>query len=204
MILDNKWYEAQTVQDSVFFTDLQSRSREKIVWFPKTVAKLLVQYKKDQQELKEFLDNAYNNYNLVIALENGNPVESRIVRDRFQKLCGENNFEIVVFHSLRHFSTGYKLKMTNGDVKSVQGDTGHTEAETVTDVYSEIIDEDIRFNAQKKDKEFYSTLDDEEEKPETKPSISDNDMMLPELLKSLSPEMKEQLLKQTLQDQSNG
>ena len=35
MILDNKWYEAQTVQDSVFFTDLQSKSREKIVWFPK-------------------------------------------------------------------------------------------------------------------------------------------------------------------------
>ena len=35
MILDNKWYEAQTVQDSVFFTDLQNRSREKIVWFPK-------------------------------------------------------------------------------------------------------------------------------------------------------------------------
>ena len=35
MILENKWYEADTVQDSGFFTDLQSRSREKIVWFPK-------------------------------------------------------------------------------------------------------------------------------------------------------------------------
>ena len=35
MILENKWYEADIVQDSVFFTDLQSRSREKIVWFPK-------------------------------------------------------------------------------------------------------------------------------------------------------------------------
>ena len=35
MILDNKWYEAQTQKDSGFFTDLQGRSREKIVWFPK-------------------------------------------------------------------------------------------------------------------------------------------------------------------------
>ena len=162
-----------------------------------------MQYKKDQQEMKEFLGNAYNDYNLVIALENGNPVESRIVRDRFQKLCEENDFEVVVFHSLRHLSTRYKLKMTNGDVKSVQGDTGHAEAEMVTDVYSEIIDEDRRFNAQKMDKEFYSTLNDEEEKPETKTSVSDSDMMLLELLKSLSPEMKEQLLKQTLQNQSN-
>ena len=32
MILENKWYEADTVQDSGFFTDLQSRSREKIIW----------------------------------------------------------------------------------------------------------------------------------------------------------------------------
>lgn len=35
MVLENKWYEADTIQDSGFFTDLQSRSREKIVWFPK-------------------------------------------------------------------------------------------------------------------------------------------------------------------------
>ena len=35
MVLENKWYEADTVQDSGFFTDLQSRSREKIIWFPK-------------------------------------------------------------------------------------------------------------------------------------------------------------------------
>ncbi len=35
MILDNKWYEARTVGTAWFFTDLQGRSREKIVWFPK-------------------------------------------------------------------------------------------------------------------------------------------------------------------------
>ncbi len=153
---------------------------------------------KDQQELKEFLGSAYNDYNLVIALENGNPVESRIVRDRFQKLCEENDYEIVVFHSLRHLSTGYKLKMTNGDVKSVQGDTGHAEAEMVTDVYSKIIDEDRRFNAQKMDKEFYSTLNEDTSNQPQDTGFSDSDMALLELLKSLSPEMKEQLLKQTL------
>lgn len=96
-------------------------------------------------------------------MENGNPVESRIVRDRFQKLCEQNGYEKVVFHSLRHLSTGYKLKMTNGDVKSVQGDTGHAEAEMVTDVYSEIIDEDRRYNAQKMDEQFYSTLNHDSE-----------------------------------------
>ena len=126
-------------------------------------------------------------------------MESRIVRDRFQKLCEENDYEIEVFHSLRHLSTGYKLKMTNGDVKSVQGDTGHAEAEMVTDVYSEIIDEDRRFNAQKMDREFYSTLNDDTDAQQPNTGLTDSDMALLELLKSLSPEMKEQLLKQTLQ-----
>lgn len=176
----------------------KTETSNRTVWLPKTVAQLLVQYKKDQQELKEFLGSAYNDYNLVIALENGNPVESRIVRDRFQKLCEENDYEIVVFHSLRHLSTGYKLKMTNGDVKSVQGDTGHAEAEMVTDVYSKIIDEDRRFNAQKMDKEFYSTLNEDTGNQQQDTGFSDDDMALLELFKSLSPEMKEQLLKQTL------
>lgn len=195
-LLDTDWKDFNLLHAGITWTAS--------VWLPKTVAELLVQYQKDQKELQEFLGDAYNNYNLVIALENGNPVESRIVRDRFQKLCEQNGYEKVVFHSLRHLSTGYKLKMTNGDVKSVQGDTGHAEAEMVTDVYSEIIDEDRRYNAQKMDEQFYSTLNhdsemqpqNEEVQPENN-GLSDSDMELLQLLKSLTPEMKAMLLKQS-------
>lgn len=180
----------------------KTETSNRTVWLPKTLALLLVQYKKDQQELKEFLGNAYNDYNLVIALDNGNPVESRIVRNRFQTLCEEHNFEVVVFHSLRHLSTKYKLKMTHGDIKSVQGDTGHAEAEMVTDVYSEIVDEDRRLNAKKLDEEFYDTLNAPKttEAPNTAlpEDVSDNDKLLLELLKSMTPEMKEKLLKESL------
>lgn len=35
MILENGWYESETTTNSGFFTDLQSRSREKISYFPK-------------------------------------------------------------------------------------------------------------------------------------------------------------------------
>lgn len=176
----------------------KTETSNRTVWLPKTVAEYLVQYKKEQQELKEFLGSAYTDYNLVVALDNGNPVESRIVRDRVQKLCNEYGYDYVVFHSLRHLSTGYKLKMTNGDVKSVQGDTGHAEAEMVTDVYSEIIDEDRRLNAQKMDDQFYASLDNEEkEQPEN--TINESDKLLLEMLNSLSQEQKEMLLKQAMQ-----
>ena len=62
----------------------------------------------------------------------------------------------VVFHSLRHTSVTYKLKLSGGDIKSVQGDSGHVQADMVTEVYGHIIDEDRRKNAEMMDNAFYS------------------------------------------------
>lgn len=41
-----------------------------------------------------------------------------------------------------YFSVTYKLKLNKGDIKAVQGDSGHSQTDMVTDVYSHIIDED--------------------------------------------------------------
>ena len=49
------------------------------------------------------------------------------------------------------------------------------------------------------DKEFYSTLNDDTNNPTQDTAVTDSDMALLELIKSLSPEMKEQFLKQALQ-----
>lgn len=40
-------------------------------------------------------------------------------------------------------------------MKSVQGDSGHSRMDMVAEVYSHIIDEDRRFNAQKFEEQFY-------------------------------------------------
>lgn len=47
----------------------------------------------------------------------------------------------IVFHSLRHSSITYKLKLNQGDIKSVQGDSGHAQASMGADQYSHILDE---------------------------------------------------------------
>ncbi|WP_143440846.1 tyrosine-type recombinase/integrase, partial [Klebsiella pneumoniae] len=67
----------------------------------------------------------------------------------------ENNLPPVVFHSLRHSSITYKLKLNGGDIKSVQGDSGHSQAQMVTDQYSHILDEDRVHNAQLFQNAFY-------------------------------------------------
>lgn len=61
----------------------------------------------------------------------------------------------MVFHSLRHSSITYKLKLTRGDIKSVQGDSGHAQAKMVTDQYSHIIDENRKDNAKLFESAFY-------------------------------------------------
>ena len=63
----------------------------------------------------------------------------------------------MVFHSLRHSSTTYKLKLNHGDLKATQGDTGHAQIDMITSVYAHILDEDRKVNAQKFEDAFYAS-----------------------------------------------
>lgn len=56
---------------------------------------------------------------------------------------------------MRHTSVTYELKLNGGDIKAVQGDSGHSQINMVTDVYSHIIDEDRRKNAELFEQAFY-------------------------------------------------
>ena len=49
-----------------------------------------------------------------------------------------------------------KPKLNGGDMKAVQGDSGHAQMKMVADVYSHIIDEDRCINAQRFEDAFYS------------------------------------------------
>lgn len=80
-------------------------------------------------------------------LPNGRPCEYRIIEKEFLNLKEKAGLPNVVFHSLRHSSTTYKLKLNHGDLKATQGDTGHAEIDMITKVYEHILDEDRKINA---------------------------------------------------------
>ena len=129
------------------------------VWLPKTLAYILREWRKSQDELKDLLRDEYQDYDLVVALPNGRPCEDRIILKEFEKLREKAGLPRVVFHSLRHSSTTYKLKLNHGDLKATQGDTGHAEIDMITSVYAHILDEDRKVNAQKFETAFYSNPD---------------------------------------------
>lgn len=80
---------------------------------------MLVDWKKDQDELLEALGPEYVDYDLVFTGYYGMPTETSSITASFQKLIKENNLPKVVFHSLRHSSITYKLKLNGGDIKAV-------------------------------------------------------------------------------------
>ena len=137
----------------------KTKSSERKVWLPKTVAYILREWKKAQNELKSFLVEEYQDFDLVVALPNGRPCENRIIEKEFSLLKEKAGLPNVVFHSLRHSSTTYKLKLNHGDLKATQGDTGHAEIDMITKVYAHILDEDRKINAQKFESAFYANPD---------------------------------------------
>ena len=126
------------------------------VWIPKTLALILRDWKEKQSKLKDIMGSDFADYNLVLALETGRPCEDRIITKQFDRLKEEAGLPNVVFHSLRHSSTTYKLKINHGNIKATQGDTGHAQSDMVTDLYAHILDEDRKLNAQRFEVAFYA------------------------------------------------
>ena len=126
------------------------------VYIPNSVAKALQELKAEQDKQKEKLHGLYQEFDMVIAQPDGRPTEERLVAKDLKDLIRENNLPPVVFHSLRHLSTSMKLQYSGGDIKAVQGDTGHAQASMVTQVYSHTFDENRRRVANLMESSFFS------------------------------------------------
>lgn len=126
------------------------------VYIPSHVGKCLKELKAEQDHTKEILGNEYKDYNLVLATTLGMPIGASHVRTKMKQIIKKEGLPDVVFHSLRHTSVTYKLKLSGGDIKAVQGDSGHAQADMVTEVYGHILDEDRKKNAQLMENAFYN------------------------------------------------
>ena len=133
----------------------KTESSVRKVYLPRTVALALREVKSTQDALKLLIRDEYADYGLVIAHEDGRPYEERQIAALLRKLIADYNLRPVVFHSLRHCSASLKLQIGGGNIKAVQGDTGHAQARMVTDLYAHTHNEDRRRLAQKVDEDFF-------------------------------------------------
>ena len=172
----------------------KTESSVRNIFIPEAVADALEANRQKQEMMKSDLGPEYQDYNIVIAQPNGRPFEEHQICQKFKALITEHNLKPVVFHSLRHSSTSMKLKISGGDIKAVQGDTGHAQANMVTDVYSHIMNDDRKRLARKMNDQFFSPLHTEaKEKAADKPPMTESMEQLIQLL-NRSPELADHLL----------
>ena len=158
-----------------------------------------------KEELKKWLNQLaademkdparYRDSGMLFRLPNGLAVEPVLIRKKFLKWQDAHpEFPRIVFHGLRHSSATYQLMISGGDVKAVQGTTGHATADMLVNTYAHI-QQSSRVELGKKFEEgFYAkqeTPSPQAVPTEGEPTISMTALL--ELLKNADPEVKAQL-----------
>lgn len=149
---EHKQTESST---SLVLKSPKTESSVRVVFLPKTVALALRKVRESQDALKALIGDDYSDFDLVIAHDDGRPYEERQISKMLKNLIDRHNLPPVVFHSLRHCSASLKLQIGGGNIKAVQGDTGHAQSRMVTDLYAHINHEDRIKLAQKMDRDFF-------------------------------------------------
>ena len=158
-----------------------------------------------KEELKKWLNQLaaderkdptrYHDSGMLFRLPNGLAVEPVLIRKKFLKWQDAHpEFPRIVFHGLRHSSATYQLMISGGDVKAVQGTTGHATADMLANTYARIQQSSRVELGRTFEEGFYA----KQESPspqavpaEGEPTISMTALL--ELLKNADPEVRAQL-----------
>ena len=158
-----------------------------------------------KEELKEWLNQLaaderkdptrYHDSGMLFRLPNGLAVEPVLIRKKFLKWQDAHpEFPRIVFHGLRHSSATYQLMISGGDVKAVQGTTGHATADMLVNTYAHIQQSSRVELGKKFESGFYAKPD--TSSPQAVPAAGEptiSTTALLELLKNADPEIKAQL-----------
>lgn len=103
------------------------------------------------------MDGRYRNCGQLFRLPNGMPVAPEALSKWYRTWRAEHpEFEKIVFHGLRHSSATYQLIESGGNIKAVQGNTGHATATVLMDTYAHTQDRPRLELAEKLEADFYS------------------------------------------------
>ena len=161
---------------SLVLKGTKTESSVRRVFLPQTVIDALIEARTEQNKLKLMVSDAYMDFNLVFAHDTGRPYEERQIAEKLRRFITDAGLSPVVFHSLRHCSASIKLEISNGNIKAVQGDTGHSQARMVTDVYAHTHDDVRRNLARKVEEDFFRAGKEEKDNgsPSTAPKVPED------------------------------
>lgn len=144
---------------STFMADatLKTKKSKRYFWLPRKITELLIEEMEYTRYLNNIFDTIYKDEDfLFLNYQTGRPFDKDGIASVFKRVIRKNGLKEISFHAIRHMSIEEKLKLSNGDIKSVQGDSGHSRAEMVLEQYSHVQDTDRLTLAQVFEDEFYN------------------------------------------------
>jgi len=132
-------------------------SNRKIFISEQLKSELADRYKYTQIE-KDSFKEVYEDNNLVFALEDGSPIEVNLLNKWFKKWLQRSGYDFpaISIGNIRHSSLTYKLPLYNGDIKSLQGDSGHARADVLLRIYAQKQDAHRKKLVKTFEDDFYS------------------------------------------------
>ena len=180
---------------SLILKRTKTKKSNRILYMTKPLKEELLAWLEKMKQDEQSAPEKYSNCGQLFRLPDGLPIAPDVLTKWYRMWRAEHSeFEKIVFHGLRHSSATYQLMISGGDIKAVQGTTGHASADMLVNTYAHIQQSSRVELGKKFESGFYAKPD--TPSPQAVPAAGEPTISMTallELLKDADPEMKAKL-----------
>ena len=144
-------------KSSLILKRTKTKKSNRILYMTKPLKEELLAWLEKMKQDEQSAPEKYSNCGQLFRLPNGMPVAPEALSKWYRTWRAEHpEFEKIVFHGLRHSSATYQLIESGGNIKAVQGNTGHATTGILMDTYAHTQDKPRLELAEKLEADFYS------------------------------------------------
>ena len=144
-------------KSSLILKKPKTKKSNRILYMTKPLKEELLAWLEKLKQDEQNAPEKYSNCGQLFRLPDGLPIAPELLTKWYRLWRAEHlEFEKIVFHGLRHSSATYQLLQSDGDFKSVQGNTGHATAAVLMDTYAHTQDKPRLELTEKIEANFYS------------------------------------------------
>ena len=144
-------------KSSLILKKPKTKKSNRILYMTKPLKEELLAWLEKLKQDEQNAPEKYSNCGQLFRLPDGLPIAPELLTKWYRQWRSVHpEFEQIVFHGLRHSSATYQLLQSDGDFKSVQGNTGHATAAVLMDTYAHTQDKPRLELAEKIEANFYT------------------------------------------------
>ena len=182
-------------KSSLILKRVKTKKSNHVLYMTKPLKEELLAWLEKMKQDEQSAPEKYSNCGQLFRLPDGLPIAPDVLTKWYRMWRAEHpEFEKIVFHGLRHSSATYQLMISGGDIKAVQGTTGHASADMLVNTYAHIQQSSRVELGKKFESGFYAKPD--TPSPQAVPAAGEPTISMTallELLKDADPEMKAKL-----------